>query len=268
MTFSPKLLILGYDEYYELLQEQSTKEIAPTKESAPTGQRPSSPPIKECSQWLSVVDYGQHQVPSWQVDPSKFFEAFIRQLPQSCFDVPTKCWDGRLVTTIFCNCLVQKWAVDRIVRNRQAHLINGNHVCHHCGLFLGTWYYYNLPKKFKSKSVSLPNGMLVHHFRLCKHHLSIWYYRRGNRVYTSFTGLAKTNLIKQLEAAGAASGLPGDHGFSPHKLFFQYQRHTLPPVVQASGHEPRSASGGQRTPKFKISASSSLQTQLLPGKQA
>ena len=89
--------------------------------------------------------------------------------------------------------------------------------------------------------------MMVHHFRICKHHLSLWYYRRGARIYSVYTGLAKTNLIKQLEAAGAARGLPGDHGFSPHKQFFQYQRYALQPVVKASGHEPRSASGGQRT---------------------
>ena len=114
-------------------------------------------------------------------------------------------------------------------------------------VFLGTWFFTNLPTKFRSWPVLLPDGMMVHHFRICKHHLSLWYYRRGARIYSVYTGLAKTNLIKQLEAAGAARGVPGDHGFSPHKQFFQYQRYALQPVVKASGHEPRSASRGQRT---------------------
>ena len=148
---------------------------------------------------------------------------------------------------LFCECSEQNWAMSAIARNRQAHITNGNQFCQQCGLFLGTWFFTNLPTKFRSWPVLLPDGMMVHHFRICKHHLALWYYRRGARIYSVYTGLAKTNLIKQLEAAGAARGVPGDHGFSPHKQFFQYQRYALQPVVKASGHEPRSASRGQRT---------------------
>ena len=68
-----------------------------------------------------------------------------------------------------------------------------------------------------------------------------------------FFGNAKRKLLKLLEAAGAARGLPGDHGFSPQKQYFQYQRYELRPPNTASGHEPRSASGGNIEP-IKICA--------------
>ena len=118
-------------------------------------------------------------------------------------------------------CLENVWSHSRTFRNRQAHITHGNQFCQRCSLFLGTWYYYNLPSKFRSQPVTLSNGMMVHHFRICSHHVSIWFFRRGYRIYQIFFGNAKRKLLKLLEAAGAARGLPGDHGFSPQK---QYER--------------------------------------------
>ena len=111
-------------------------------------------------------------------------------------------------------CLENVWSHSRTFRNRQAHITHGNQFCQRCSLFLGTWYYYNLPSKFRSQPVTLSNGMMVHHFRICSHHVSIWFFRRGYRIYQNFFGNAKRKLLKLLEAAGAARGLPGDHGFS------------------------------------------------------
>ena len=130
-----------------------------------------------------------------------------------------------------------------VLRNQKQHSINGNNFCSFCQNFLGTWYYYNCPKKFQSVSFPLKNGMQVHHSFMCKHHTSLWYFRRGQRIYKSFHGRRRFSINQQLVAAGATNGLPGDHGLS-FKYYSIYQ-HNLPRYDQASGHESCRAAGGR-----------------------
>ena len=79
----------------------------------------------------------------------------------------------------------------------------------------------------------------------CPSHLSVWYYSKGIRQYRSFTGAHMHALCKQLTAAGAASGKPGDHGRMLKWL--TRHRHSNLRQVTASGHEPRSQAEGKRT---------------------
>ena len=136
-------------------------------------------------------------------------------------------------------------------RNRIMHALNGN-TCPHCHNYLTSWVYYNLPNKFRSRPIPLCNGMLVHHSFICKHHTSVWFYRRGQRRYESFTGNARLRLNQQLVAAGAAKGLPGDHGPSIFRLFCQNQYNV--PHPRTSGHEPCSAAGGRRHQNLRSAA--------------
>ena len=191
----------------DVLQEQSNKEIAPTKESARKGQRPPDSFRTDCSKWLHCSPFsGNANVYS------------ILRLAKRPRASKSKCMSKLRAPNSVC-------------------LVLSNFAS--SAVFLGTWFFTNLPTKFRSWPVLLPDGMMVHHFQICKHHLSLWFYRRGARIYSVYTGLAKTNIIKQLEAAG------GDHGFSNNKQFFQYQRYALQRVIKAaSGHEPRNASGG------------------------
>ena len=81
---------------------------------------------------------------------------------------------------------------------------------------------------------------MVHRVHYCQNHTSIWFFRRGQRQYHSFTGHSRILLHEQLKLAGAARGLPGDHG-PPKSSFFAYQCN-LPPYRTTSGHEPGRAS--------------------------
>ena len=69
--------------------------------------------------------------------------------------------------------------------------------------------------------------------------LSIWFYNRGQKQYHSIVS-HRTSLHEQLKLAGAARGLPGDHGHA-NRPFFAFQ-YVLPPARQTSGHEPCPAS--------------------------
>ena len=229
-------------------EEQSTKDEAPTKESALTGQRPALFPRMALSklQMHSVAESIKDDNLLRQdahCSDSEFIKHKRADQVHLCFCFLERC-RLRHRHLFFRSCLEKLWAPSRASCNRLCHATYGNTWCQRCGLFLGNWYFYNYPARFRSQPVHLQNGMLVHHFRICTHHLSVWFFRRGLRIFRTFFGNAKLNLIKQLEAAGAASGLPGDHGYSPHTQYFQYQRYTLRPV--ASGHESRSASGGKK----------------------
>ena len=61
-------------------------------------------------------------------------------------------------------------------------------------------------------------------------------HNRGLRQCHSFTGRSPIFLYEQLKLAGAASGLPGDHG--PAKSLFFSVHCNFPPHSQTSGHEP------------------------------
>ena len=229
-------------------EEQSTKDEAPTKESALTGQRPALFPRMALSklQMHSVAESIKDDNLLRQdahCSDSEFIKHKRADQVHLCFCFLERC-RLRHRHLFFRSCLEKLWAPSRASCNRLCHATYGNTWCQRCGLFLGNWYFYNYPARFRSQPVHLQNGMLVHHFRICTHHLSVWFFRRGLRIFRTFFGNAKLNFIKQLEAAGAASGLPGDHGYSPHTQYFQYQRYTLRPV--ASGHESRSASGGKK----------------------
>ena len=69
--------------------------------------------------------------------------------------------------------------------------------------------------------------------------LSIWFYNRGQKQYHSIVR-HRTLLHEQLKLAGAARGLPGDHGHA-YRSFLAFQ-YVLPPTRQTSGHEPCRAS--------------------------
>ena len=129
-------------------------------------------------------------------------------------------------------------------RNQLQHAILGNQYCQHCSNFLGSWTFYNLPRKFRSIPVQLHNGMLVHHSYICRHHTCIWYYRRGVRKYECIQTKQRHSLNQQLVAAGATNGLPGDRGSLLFKHFCRYQKNI--PEVETSGHESRRAAGGRK----------------------
>ena len=106
--------------------------------------------------------------------------------------------------------------------NKYMHIMNGNyqsHICPRCQYHLGRWFYHNFPKKFRSQPVQRNNGMMVHHIKGCKTRTSVCFFRRGQRQYHSFTGHGRILLHEQLKLAGAARGLPGDHG-PPKSSFF------------------------------------------------
>ena len=134
-------------------------------------------------------------------------------------------------------------------RNQLQHIVFGNQYCPHCFNFLGSWTFFNLPAKFKSVPVELSNGMLVHHSYICRHHTSIWYYRRGVRKYDCFYTNQRHSLNQQLVAAGATNGLPGDRGSLLFKHFCRYQRNI--PEIGTSGHESRRAAGGRQHQRLR-----------------
>ena len=162
MTFPPKMLIPNQ----EMPQEQSDKEIAPTKESAQKGQRPIESFRADCSKWLhsslfsaSEDAYSILRLAEWPRAGESTCKPRFQFLKKISHFMR---WASMAMVVVFCECLEQKWAVSAICRNRQAHITNGNQYCQQCGLFLGTWYFTNLPTKFRSWPVFLPNGMMVH----------------------------------------------------------------------------------------------------------
>ena len=125
------------------------------------------------------------------------------------------------------------------------HSIHGNYPTHQCcGCYSTPWiFYHKTPKCYYGQYFSLPNGYLVHRFHKCNMHLSLWYYHKGLRIYRSFTGDHMNSLWKQLTAAGAASGKPGDHGRSLKWLNRNHNSKLR--QATASGHEPRSQAEGR-----------------------
>ena len=97
------------------------------------------------------------------------------------------------------------------LRNQKQHSIRGNIYFSCCQNFVGTWYYFNCPKKCLICSFPLKNGMQVHHSLVCKHHTSLW---RTTDIWGIFQGRARFSINQQLVAAGATNGLPGDHSLS------------------------------------------------------
>ena len=246
---------------------QTTKEIAPTKESATTGLRPRQSGLKisilqTFSFGVDLLDAVSSTLPVAQWPPLVLTLDRLSISIFICYSCAAR-WPSKAPAGHCKGCLENVWSHSRTFRNRQAHITHGNQFCQRCSLFLGTWYYYNLPSKFRSQPVTLSNGMMVHHFRICSHHVSIWFFRRGYRIYQNFFGNAKRKLLKLLEAAGAARGLPGDHGFSPQEQYFQYQRYELRPPNTASGHEPRSASGGKYRTHQNLRSESSRNRRIL-----
>ena len=137
-----------------------------------------------------------------------------------------------------------------------SRVYNGNippNTCSSCQCYLGHCEADNCPKKFRSHPIKLNNGMLVHHFKYCYHHTSIWIFRRGRMQYHSFTGCSRHLLHEQLKLAGAARGLPGDHGPSKSS-FFAYQ-YNCPPPQLTSGHEPCRASRNRSDQNLRLEAS-------------
>ena len=135
------------------------------------------------------------------------------------------------------------FTTNHLKHNQYMRATHGNHTCSTCNCHLGHWTFYNTPKKFHSFPIQLPNGMLVHHTHFCYSHTSIWYYRRGKRQYQSFQGTAKLRLDEELKRAGAARGLPGDHGHK--KSHFSSYQYNIPHPNRTSGHEPCRASQGR-----------------------
>ena len=68
----------------------------------------------------------------------------------------------------------------------------------------------------------------------------MFFSKRTKAVPLFFTGHNRILLHEQLKMAGAARGLPGEHG-PPKSPFFAYQ-YNLPPHRKTSGHEPCRAS--------------------------
>ena len=132
--------------------------------------------------------------------------------------------------------------------NKYMHSLHGNHQyhTHHCcGCYRSPWvFYYSSPACFYQPFFSLPNGFAVHRFHKCKTHLSLWYFHKGYRCYTSFTGKHMNTLWKYITAAGAASGKPGDHGRTMKWLTAQLRSNLRDETT--SGHEPRRQSEGIR----------------------
>ena len=139
MTFSPKMLIPNQDP----LQEQSNKEIAPTKESAQKGQRPLDSFRTDCSKWLHSSPFSGnvsvYSILRLAERPRASETKCMSRLraPNSVCLVLSRRWAGMAMDVLFCECSEQNWAMSAIARNRQAHITNGNQFCQQCGLFLG-----------------------------------------------------------------------------------------------------------------------------------
>lgn len=104
-------------------------------------------------------------------------------------------------------------------RNQLQHIVFGNQYCPHCFNFLGSWTFLSLPAKFKSVPVELSNGMLVHHSYICRHHTSIWYYRRGVRKYDCLLHKPETFSEPTACGGGGHQRLAGRPRFPPFQTF-------------------------------------------------
>ena len=176
---------------------QTTKEIAPTKESATTGLRPRQSGLKisilqTFSFGVDLLDAVSSTLPVAQWPPLVLTLDRLSISIFICYSCAAR-WPSKAPAGHCKGCLENVWSHSRTFRNRQAHITHGNQFCQRCSLFLGTWYYYNLPSKFRSQPVTLSNGMMVHHFRICSHHVSIWFFRRGYRIYQNFLGTQSGN---------------------------------------------------------------------------
>ena len=130
-------------------------------------------------------------------------------------------------------------------RNRAQRALNGNISCPQCSCDLYNKTFSSLPSKFRTPALQLNNGMLVHHYLWCQHHLSVWCYRRGVRHYQVYYGNKAHNLWNHIHTVRAASGKPGGHDSQPRLLQNFFALHCLDNRynLDHSGHESHSASG-------------------------
>jgi hypothetical protein len=176
---------------------QTTKEIAPTKESATTGLRPRQSGLKisilqTFSFGVDLLDAVSSTLPVAQWAPLVLTLDRLSISIFICYSCAAR-WPSKAPAGHCKGCLENVWSHSRTFRNRQAHITHGNQFCQRCSLFLGTWYYYNLPSKFRSQPVTLSNGMMVHHFRICSHHVSIWFFVEDTVFTRIFLGTQSGN---------------------------------------------------------------------------
>ena len=82
-----------------------------------------------------------------------------------------------------------------------------------------------------TKQIPIPacylNGMMVHHLRICSHHVSIWFYRKGYRINQFFWGGTVASGHEPCSAWGgktkpikicAAAKVPGNVVSFPSKM--------------------------------------------------
>ena len=91
-------------------------------------------------------------------------------------------------------------AKPHVTINKYMHITNGNHQSHIC------------------PPLSMSLRSLNHHTMILQSPHICLVFRRGQKQYHSFTGHSRILLHEQLKLAGAARGLPGDHG--PPKAHF------------------------------------------------
>ena len=87
------------------------------------------------------------------------------------------------------------WFASRKTVNRRLHALRGNHWCRLCNCSLVDRTYSYCPEVFRTIPVCLKNGMAVHKEHFCSAHLSLWYYRRGTRLYAVYYGAKPATFI-------------------------------------------------------------------------
>ena len=139
--------------------------------------------------------------------------------------------------------------------NQQMRAYHGNATCPYCSCDLYPKVFYGRQRYFQQEALPLNNGMLVHHYRYCSNHLSLWFYRKGIRQYQVYYGQKAANLYGHILAARAARGKPGDHGTAKQYLapFFALHQSFSRIQLDLSGRESRSASEGKCPPTVRRS---------------
>ena len=116
-----------------------------------------------------------------------------------------------------------------------------SHICPHCQCDSGHWFYHNFLRNFAPNLSNLMMHHIIPYQILQNPHVLNWFFRRRQMQYHSFTGHSRILFHEQLKLAGAARGLPGDHGPPKSSFILSYQ-YNLPPHSKTSGHEPCRAS--------------------------
>ena len=94
-----------------------------------------------------------------------------------------------------------------------------SHICPHCQFDSGHWFYHNFLRNFAPNLSNLMMHHIIPYQILQNPHVLNWFFRRRQMQYHSFTGHSRILFHEQLKLAGAARGLPGDHG-PPKSSFF------------------------------------------------